>query len=103
MTNNGNKNLALVLHESREEGVVMNSLNRLIDELKNEGAEVLVATSFDDCYSIINANTAVDSLLLTSSMSGSQKEENQRFYTLIKKLKHRQENVPVFLLAERKK
>ncbi|OEE63107.1 arginine decarboxylase [Enterovibrio norvegicus] len=99
----GKKYNVLILEEAHRQGIVGNAIERLISELEASGANVTVATSFDDCYSIIFTNTAIDCLMLTSAMSGSQSEENDRFYVLIDKLNRRQENVPVFLLAERKK
>ncbi|USH01539.1 arginine decarboxylase [Grimontia kaedaensis] len=99
----GKKFNVLILEEAHKEGVVGNAIERLIAELESSGARVMVATSFDDCYSVIFSNTALDCLMLTSAMSGSQSEENERFYVLIEKLNRRQQNVPVFLLAERKK
>ncbi len=99
----GKKFNVLILEESRKEGVVGNAIDRLIAELEDGGANVMVASSFDDCYSVIFTNTALDCLMLTSAMSGSQSEENEKFYVLIDKLNRRQQNVPVFLLAERKK
>ncbi|WP_025821518.1 arginine decarboxylase [Shewanella marina] len=103
MSSYGKKYTALILEDLSKEGVVANAISRLVEELENEGANVIVATSFDDCYSLFNANTAIDCLMLTSRMSGSQQEENEKFYVLIEKLNRRQQNVPVFLLAERKK
>lgn len=103
MRSYGKKLTVLILEEAPKEGVIGNAISRLIDELNNSGAIVTVASSYEDCYSILYANTAIDCLMLTSSMSGSQADENDRFYTLIDKLNKRQENVPVFLLAERKK
>ena len=103
MKNYGKKYTILILEEMPKEGVVGNAISRLMNELESNGAKVIVATSFDDCYSMLYANTAIDCLMLTSSMSGSQLDENERFYVLIDKLNKRQENVPVFLLAERKK
>ncbi|WP_434355979.1 arginine decarboxylase [Parasalinivibrio latis] len=99
----GKKYTVLILEESPKGGVVGNAIQRLVDELEDNGTKVIRATSFDDCYSILFANTAIDCMMLTSSMSGSQSEENERFYVLIEKLNRRQEDVPVFLLAERKK
>ena len=93
----------VILIEDHLEGVVGSAIERLINELESNGAHVMVADSFDDCYSIIFTNTAIDCLMLASAMSGSQVEENERFFVLIKKLNRRQQNVPVFLLAERKK
>ncbi|QDF65718.1 arginine decarboxylase [Shewanella sp. SNU WT4] len=103
MSGYGKKYISLILEEAPKEGVVGHAITRLVEELETSGVEVIIATSYDDCYSILNANTAVDCLMLTSTMSGSQTEENSRFFTLIEKLKRRQESVPVFLLAERKK
>ncbi len=94
---------ALILIEDHLEGVLESAISRLIEELENNNAEILIAESFDDCYSIISANTAIDCLMLASAKSGSQVEENERFFKIIKKLNRRQEGVPIFLLAERKK
>ncbi|MFD2176820.1 arginine decarboxylase [Veronia pacifica] len=99
----GKKFNVLILEEANRTGVVGSSIERLVSELESEGAQVLVANSFDDCYSVIFTNTAIDCLMLSSAMSGSQLEENERFYVLIEKLNRRQQGVPVFLLAERKK
>lgn len=93
----------MILMESHLDGVVGNAIDRLIGELESNGAYVSIATSFEDCYSIIFSNTAIDCFMLASAMSGSQVDENQRFFTLIDKLNKRQQGVPVFLLAERKK
>lgn len=93
----------MILMESHLDGVVGNAIDRLIGELESNGAYVSIATSFEDCYSIIFSNTAIDCFMLASAMSGSQADENQRFFTLIDKLNKRQQGVPVFLLAERKK
>ncbi len=99
----GKKLNVLILEETHKDGVIGKAINRLVSELEDNGATVNIATSFDDCYSIIYANTAIDCLMLTSTMSASQSEENERFYILIDKLNRRQQGVPVFLLAERKK
>ena len=103
MNSYGKKKRALIFNDTVKEGVIENALNRLIDEFTSEGVAVTVATSFDDCYSIFNANIAVDCFLLTSQMTGRQVEENEKFFKLIDKLNRRQQGVPVFLLAERKK
>lgn len=99
----GKKFNVLILEEAHREGMVGNAIERLIAELEEGGARVMVANSYDDCYSMIFTNTALDCLMLTSAMSGSQAEENDRFFVLIDKLNRRQQGVPVFLLAERKK
>ncbi|MCL1038875.1 arginine decarboxylase [Shewanella submarina] len=103
MRSYGKKYTVLILEEVTKQGVVGNAISRLIEELSEAGAKVSVASSYDDCYSILNANIAIDCLMLTSSMSGSQQDENEHFFSLIQKLNQRQQNVPVFLLAERKK
>lgn len=103
MSSYGKKLNVLILEETQKEGVVGNAIARLVHELENNGVCVNVANSFDDCYSIIFSNTAIDCLMLTSAMSASQLEENERFYILIDKLNRRQQGVPIFLLAERKK
>ena len=103
MTSYGKKYTTLILEEAPKEGVISHAIERLINELTSNGAKVITASSFDDCYSILNANRAIDCLMLTSAMSGSQLEENERFFTIVDKLKHRQEKVPVFMLAKRKK
>lgn len=103
MKHYGKQKRVLIFNDTVKEGFIENSLNRLLDEFTNENVKVTVATSFDDCYSIFNANIAVDCFMLTSRMSGQQVEENEKFYNLIDKLNRRQEGVPVFLLAERKK
>ncbi|MBV7316923.1 arginine decarboxylase [Shewanella sp. NIFS-20-20] len=103
MSTYGKKLTCLILEEAPKEGVVGNAIGRLIEELNTNSVKVIVATSYEDCYSILNANTAIDCLMLTSTMSGSQADENERFFQIITKLNRRQEGVPVFLLAERKK
>ena len=103
MSNYGKKYTVLILEDSPKEGVVGSAIQRLIEEFEGNAVNIIRATSFDDCYSILFANTAVDCLMLSSSMSGSQTTENEKFFVLIDKLNRRQEDVPVFLLAERKK
>lgn len=103
MATNGKMLNVLIFKEAHIEGVIENSIERLVTELENNGASVMFANSFDDCYSIIYSNTAIDCLMLTSAMSASQSDENERFFILIDKLNRRQQGVPVFLLAERKK
>lgn len=103
MVSDGKKLNVLILEESRTEGVVGNSIDRLISELESNNINVMIANSFDDCYSIIYSNTAIDCLMLMSAMSASQADENERFFIIIDKLNRRQQGVPVFLLAERKK
>lgn len=103
MKNYGKQKRALIFNDSIEGGVIKSALNRLLEEFNNEGVHVTIASSFDDCYSILNANIAVDCLMLASRMTGQQQDENEIFFQLIDKLNQRQEGVPVFLLAERKK
>ncbi|CAH0533673.1 Biodegradative arginine decarboxylase [Vibrio stylophorae] len=103
MAHYGKQKHALIFNDTVKEGVIENALDRLLDEFQTEGVAVTMATSFDDCYSIFNANIAVDCFMLTSQMTGQQAEENEKFFQLIDKLNHRQQGVPVFLLASRKK
>ncbi|WP_305374143.1 arginine decarboxylase [Photobacterium leiognathi] len=103
MLNYGKHKRVLIFDNSQQTGVIANAIDRLIEEFKKESINVLTASSYDDCYSILNVNLAIDCLMLTSSMTGQQKEENDMFFSLIEKLNQRQEGVPVFLLAERKK
>lgn len=103
MSDYGKKFTVLILEDTPKEGVVGNAIHRLVEEFESNAINTIRATSFDDCYSILNANTAIDCLMLSSSMSGSQATENEKFFILIEKLNRRQEGVPVFLLAERKK
>ncbi|GAL04803.1 arginine decarboxylase catabolic [Photobacterium aphoticum] len=103
MKNYGKQKRVLIFNDTLKVGVIENALERLVDEFHNEGVSVTIATSFDDCYSILNANIAMDCFMLTSQMTGQQADENDKFYQLIDKLNQRQQGVPVFLLAERKK
>ncbi|MGR5365194.1 arginine decarboxylase [Photobacterium damselae] len=103
MGNYGKQKHVLIFNDNLKTGVIENALHRLLDEFATEGVKVSVATSFDDCYSMLNANIAIDCFMLTSQMTGQQAEENEKFFQLIDKLNRRQQGVPVFLLAERKK
>lgn len=49
----GKKYTVLILEESPKGGVVGNAIQRLVDELEDNGTKVIRATSFDDCYSIL--------------------------------------------------
>ncbi len=60
----GKKKHALIFNDTVKAGVIENALNRLIEEFASESVEVTIATSFDDCYSIFNANTPVDCFML---------------------------------------
>ncbi|MGF1686435.1 arginine decarboxylase [Photobacterium japonica] len=103
MKNYGKQKRVLIFNDTLKVGVIENALERLVDEFHHEGISVTIATSFDDCYSILNANIAMDCFMLTSQMTGQQADENDKFFQLIDKLNQRQQGVPVFLLAERKK
>ncbi|GEM74540.1 arginine decarboxylase [Vibrio sagamiensis] len=103
MNNYDKHNHALIFNDNLETGFIEKALERLIAEFSEEGVKVTVANSFDDCYSIFNANIAIDCFMLTSRMTGNEVQENEKFFQLIDKLNQRQEGVPVFLLAERKK
>ena len=103
MLNYGKHMRVLIFDNSQATGVVANAIDRLVEQFEDESIIVAKASTYDDCYSMLNVNMAVDCFMLTSSMTGKQQEENDMFFSLIEKLNQRQQGVPVFLLAERKK
>ncbi|MGL5031776.1 MAG: arginine decarboxylase [Aeromonas sp.] len=77
------------------------AVERLANELTRQDVEVLKATSFEDGYSILSANEAIDCLMFSRNMDNSS--EQTLVQELLNKLHERQENVPVFLLSDREK
>ncbi|MGL5659762.1 MAG: arginine decarboxylase [Aeromonas sp.] len=77
------------------------AVERLANELTRQDVEVLKATSFEDGYSILSANEAIDCLMFSRNMDNLS--EQTLVQELLNKLHERQENVPVFLLSDREK
>lgn len=77
------------------------AIMRLADSLSAQNISVLKSTSLDDGYAVLAANEAIDCLMFSYQME--QPDEHQRVRQLLNKLRQRQQNVPVFLLAERER
>jgi len=77
------------------------AIARLAETLQAQNIEVLKSTSLDDGYTVLAANQAIDCLMFSYQME--QVDEHHRVRQLLDKLHERQQNVPVFLLAEREK
>lgn len=69
MLNYGKYKRVLIFDNSQKTGVIANAIDRLIEQFNNESITVLSASSYDDCYSILNVILAIDCLMLTSSMT----------------------------------
>ena len=86
MLNYGKHMRVLIFDNSQATGVIANAIDRLVEQFEDESIIVAKASTYDDCYSMLNVNMAVDCFMLTSSMTGQQQEENDMFFSLIEKL-----------------
>ncbi|PHI31283.1 arginine decarboxylase [Budvicia aquatica] len=80
---------------------IENAELRLIEALTKQEIEVVTADSYDDGYTILSANEAFDSLLISCALIDEQ--QYIQIHQLLNKLFERQNNVPVFLLSDREK
>ena len=101
----GDKFQILFIHnlKSDEENSINGVINSLKEELQKRGVEIINANSIDDAKNIIKINKNIDSLLVDWDSKSGVKGQEANLENLIIELHKRQENVPVFLLAENEK
>ena len=88
---------------TQAETYVASAVCRLIGALEKQDVKVTRSYSYCDAHAILQANTSVDCLLISANMYNAGDAEYIQAEELITKLRSRQPEVPVFLLAEREK
>lgn len=91
----------IIEDESTSKSEVMTqSIDRLDKELAERNIIIHRAMSYHESYPIIENNMDIDCFLISSDMDLNKKSESAALM-LLKKMKERQGNVPVFLLSDR--
>ena len=95
----------LLVHEinDNEESSIRGVLENLKQEIRKRGVEIVTADSLDDAENVIKVDKNIDCLLVDWDSNHGVKGQETKLERFIKNLHARQENVPVFLLAENAK
>ncbi len=78
-------------------------IENLKDEIRKRGVEIVTADSLEDAEDVIKVDKNIDCLLVDWDSKHGVKGQEEKLERFIKNLHARQENVPVFLLAENEK
>ncbi len=89
--------------KENEESSIKGVIENLKDEIRKRGVEIVTADSLEDAEDVIKVNKNIDCLLVDWDSKHGVKGQEEKLERFIKNLHARQENVPVFLLAENEK
>jgi arginine decarboxylase len=78
------------------------SVRALVDELCARGAEVVEAASAEDGEKAIVSDASIHVVMLDWSMGGNDEASHAKAAELLRLLRHRNDKIPVFLMADRK-
>lgn len=92
----------LIIHHKRaiDEESIKTVISSLENELTNRGVEIINANSIQDAEDEIKINKKIDAVLVDYDSKHGVKGQEENIERFITHLHERQENVPVFLLAE---
>ena len=95
----------LLVHNIKtdEESSIKGVLENLKREIIKRGVEIVTADSLEDAENVIKVDKNIDCLLVDWDSKHGVKGQEEKLERFIKNLHTRQENVPVFLLAENEK
>ncbi len=95
----------LLVHNIKtdEESSIKGVLENLKQEIIKRGVEIVTADSLEDAENVIKVDKNIDCLLVDWDSKHGVKGQEEKLERFIKNLHTRQENVPVFLLAENEK
>ena len=95
----------LLVHNIKtdEESSIKGVLENLKQEIIKRGVEIVTADSLEDAENVIKVDKNIDCLLVDWDSKHGVKSQEEKLERFIKNLHTRQENVPVFLLAENEK
>lgn len=88
---------------NNEESSITGIIESLKNEIEKRGVTVVCADSIEDAENIIKTDKSVDCLLVDWDSKHGIKGQEEKLERFITNLHTRQENVPVFLLAENEK
>ena len=86
--------------KKNEENSIKGALHSLKEEILKRGIQIVNANSIEDANDIIKLNKDIDCMLIDWDSKHGIKGQEDKLEHLIIQLHKRQENVPVFLLAE---
>ena len=89
--------------KENEESSIKGVIENLKDEIRKRGVEIVTADSLEDAEDVIKVDKNIDCLLVDWDSKHGVKGQEEKLERFIKNLHARQENVPVFLLAENEK
>lgn len=89
--------------KENEESSIKGVIENLKDEIRKRGVEIVTADSLEDAENVIKVDKNIDCLLIDWDSKHGVKGQEEKLERFIKNLHARQENVPVFLLAENEK
>ena len=87
----------------KEESSITGVIKSLKEEIERRGVTVVTADSIEDAEDLIKIDKEIDCLLVDWDSKHGVKGHEEKLERFIKNLHTRQENVPVFLLAENEK
>ncbi len=95
----------LLVHNIKtdEESSIKGVLENLKQEIIKRGVEIVTADSLEDAENVIKVDKNIDCILVDWDSKHGVKGQEEKLERFIKNLHTRQENVPVFLLAENEK
>lgn len=95
----------LLVHNIKtdEESSIKGVLENLKQEIIKRGVEIVTADSLEDAENVIKVDKNIDCLLVDWDSKHGVKGQEEKLERFIKNFHTRQENVPVFLLAENEK
>lgn len=91
--------ILLVSDQSHAETAIGRAIRNLIDDLDSHNVEVVLSTSFEDAQAVIKSDPHLQAVLLDWDMK--EPAGYRHAAELLKEIRARNKNVPVFLLAER--
>ncbi|MBS1368881.1 MAG: arginine decarboxylase [Lentisphaeria bacterium] len=95
------RQVLIIEDESVDDSCVMHrAVDALADELMERNIQIISVESYDEARPVVVNNMDIDAILLSTDMDLNQSEECKAL-NLMKLVKERQANVPVFLLADR--
>jgi arginine decarboxylase len=77
------------------------SLTALVDELCERNCEVVEALSFEDGMATIGSDAAIHCVFINWTLGNNDSKSHEQATLLLRSLRQRNEDVPVFLMADR--
>ena len=78
------------------------AMHGVADELRARGMEVVEARTFEDGLATVVSDAAIHCLFITWTLGKHDKESHEQATDLLRALRARNSNIPIFLTADRK-